>query len=237
MSKPFQFKQFSVDQDKSAMKIGTDGVLLGAWSSIDKRPYAILDIGSGTGLIALMMAQRSDAEMIDAIEIDGDAYEQSVENFECSPWADRLYCYHAGLDEFVAELDERYDLIISNPPFYSEEVPSGSEARDIARQNSALPFDELLDGVSKLLEDEGVFSTIIPYKEEEAFIKMASSFNLFPNRVTRVKGNPSAEIKRSLLEFSFSKNSMDSNELIIEVQRHQYTQEYIKLTKEFYLKM
>ncbi|MEB8327912.1 methyltransferase [Flavobacteriaceae bacterium KMM 6897] len=237
MSKPFQFKQFSVDQDQCAMKIGTDGVLLGAWSRIDKRPFAILDIGTGTGLIALMMAQRSDAEMIDAIEIDGEAYEQSVENFEGSPWADRLYCYHAGLDEFVAELDEKYDLIISNPPFYSEEVPSGSDARDIARQNIALPFDELLDGVSKLLEDEGVFSTIIPYKEEEAFIKMASSFNLFPNRATRVKGNPGAEIKRSLLEFSFSENSMACSELTIEVKRHQYTQEYIELTKEFYLKM
>ena len=237
MSKPFQFKQFSVEQDQCAMKIGTDGVLLGAWSNIDKRPFAILDIGSGTGLIALMLAQRSNAEMIDAIEIDGDAYEQSVENFERSPWADRLYCYHAGLDEFVDELDEKYDLIVSNPPFYSEEVSSGNEARDIARQNSALPFDELLDGVSKLLEDEGIFSTIIPYKEEEAFIKMASTFNLFPNRITRVKGTPSSEIKRSLLEFSFSENFMDISELTIEEERHQYTSKYIELTKEFYLKM
>ncbi|MET6991266.1 tRNA1(Val) (adenine(37)-N6)-methyltransferase [Sediminicola arcticus] len=237
MSKPFQFKQFSVDQDQCAMKIGTDGVLLGAWSNINKRPFAILDIGSGTGLIALMLAQRSDAEMIDAIEIDGNAYEQSVENFERSPWADRLYCYHAGLDEFVDELDEKYDLIVSNPPFYSEEMPSGNEARDIARQNSALPFDELLDGVSKLLEDEGIFSTIIPFKEEEAFIKMASSFNLFANRITRVKGNPTTETKRSLLEFSFSENSMDLGELTIEEERHHYTQEYTELTKEFYLKM
>lgn len=237
MSKPFQFKQFSVNQDKCAMKIGTDGVLLGAWSTIDKRPFAILDIGSGTGLIALMLAQRSDAEMIDAIEIDGDAYEQCVENFEGSSWADRLYCYHAGLDEFVDELDKKYDLIVSNPPFYSEEVSSGNEARDIARQNSALPFEELLDGVSKLLEDEGVFSIIIPFKEEETFIKMSSSFNLFPSRITRVKGNPTSEIKRSLLEFSFSENAMIINELTIEEERHQYTQEYIELTKEFYLKM
>lgn len=237
MSKPFQFKQFSVEQDQCAMKIGTDGVLLGAWSNINKRPFAILDIGSGTGLIALMLAQRSDADMIDAIEIDGDAYEQSVENFERSPWADRLYCYHAGLDEFVDELDEKYDLIISNPPFYTEEVSSGNEARDIARQNISLPFDELLDGVSKLLEDEGIFTTIIPYKEEEAFIKIASTFNLFPNRITRVKGNPSSEIKRSLLEFSFSENTINISELIIEKERHLYTREYIELTKEFYLKM
>ncbi len=237
MSKPFQFKQFSIEQDQCAMKIGTDGVLLGAWSNIEKRPFAILDIGSGTGLIALMLAQRSDAEMIDAIEIDGDAYEQCVENFESSPWADRLYCYHAGLDEFVEELDEKYDLIISNPPFYSEEVSSGNNARDVARQNSALPFDELLDGVSKLLEDEGVFCTIIPFKEEESFIKMASEYNLFPNKVTRVKGNTTSEIKRSLLEFSFSENVMDLSELTIEEQRHQYTTEYIELTKNFYLKM
>ncbi|MEJ1223177.1 tRNA1(Val) (adenine(37)-N6)-methyltransferase [Sediminicola sp. 1XM1-17] len=237
MSKPFQFKQFSIEQDQCAMKIGTDGVLLGAWCNIDKGPFAILDIGAGTGLIALMVAQRCDAEMIDAIEIDGDAYEQCVENFESSPWADRLYCYHAGLDEFVDEMEEKYDLIISNPPFYSEEVSSGSNARDMARQNSALPFEDLLDGVSQLLEDEGIFCTIIPFKEEESFIKLASEFNLFPKRITRVKGNPTSETKRSLLEFSFSENVMAIGELTIEEQRHQYTPEYIELTKDFYLKM
>ncbi len=219
------------------MKVGTDGVLLGAWTLINGKPNSILDIGSGTGLIALQMAQRCDAELIDAIELDEDAYEQCVENFEASPWADRLFCYHAGLDEFVDEIEDTYDLIISNPPFYSEEVSSGDAARDIARQNDALPFDELLEGVSKLLSPKGVFSVIIPYKKEWNFVALAENFGLFTRRITRVKGNSNSELKRSLLEFGFTKETIVENELIIELERHQYTKEYVDLTKEFYLKM
>ena len=115
--KPFQFKQFSIFQEKAAMKVGTDGVLLGAWVQLKNNPFSILDIGAGTGLIALMMAQRSDAEVIDAIELNDDAYEQTVENFENSDWGDRLFCYHAYFQEFVAEINDEYDVIISNPPF------------------------------------------------------------------------------------------------------------------------
>ena len=114
----FQFKKFSVNQDKCAMKIGTDSVLLGAWCPIDNNPFSVLDIGAGTGILSLMLAQRSNAEQIDSLEIDDDAYEQCVENFENSPWSDRLFCFHAGLDEFVDEPEDEYDLIISNPPFF-----------------------------------------------------------------------------------------------------------------------
>jgi tRNA1Val (adenine37-N6)-methyltransferase len=113
MSK-FSFKKFSIEQDRCAMKVGTDGVLLGAWTPIENNPFSILDIGTGTGIIALMLAQRSNAEQIDALEIDEEAYEQSVDNFN-SPWGDRLFCFHAGLDEFVEEPEDEYDLIISNP--------------------------------------------------------------------------------------------------------------------------
>lgn len=115
--KAFKFKEFIVNQDKCAMKIGTDGVLLGAWTSLNHEPNSILDIGSGTGIIALQLAQRSDAETIDALEIDDNAYEQSVENFENSDWGDRLFCYHASLEEYAQEVDDKYDLIVSNPPF------------------------------------------------------------------------------------------------------------------------
>lgn len=244
-NKPFKFKQFEINQDKCAMKIGTDGVLLGAWTPIQQNPFSILDIGAGTGIVALMLAQRSHAELIDAIEIDDDAYEQCVNNFEQSPWGDRLFCYHASLDEFVAEIEDQYDLIISNPPFYSEDYKSENQQRDLARFNDALPFDHLIESVSKLLSENGIFSVIIPFKEEASFIKIAATFHLFPNRILQVKGNPSSEIKRSLIAFSFretcaeqSRSSVLKKEtLIVETGRHEYTEDYINLTKDFYLKM
>ncbi len=249
-NKPFHFKQFTIQQDQCAMKVGTDGVLLGAWSSLEHQPVSILDIGAGTGLIALMLAQRSAAnpiaiKSIDALEIDADAHEQCVENFEASPWGDLLFCYHAGLDEFVGEMEERYDLIVSNPPFFSPplgETPKAEEnnmdkSRKTARFYNSLPFEELLEGVSKLLSENGVFATIVPFKEEERFLQLAATFGLFPKRVTRVKGNPFSEIKRSLLEFHGKDSHISSDELVIEKERHQYTLEYMALTKDFYLKM
>lgn len=235
--KLFHFKQFTINQDRCAMKVGTDGVLLGAWANTSHNPNSILDIGAGTGIIALMLAQRSSAGLIDALEIDENAYEQCVENFEASDWADKLFCYHAGLDEFVEEIEDKYDLIISNPPFYSENVSSGNQQRDIARSNFSLPFEELLEGVSLLLSIQGTFNVIIPFKEEEKFINIASKFNLFPNRITKIKGNLTSESKRSLLEFSFKEKRPKLSTLIIEKKRHQYTDDYVSLTKDFYLKM
>ena len=235
--KPFKFKEFTVHQDKCAMKIGTDAVLLGAWASVDKNPFSILDIGSGTGVLSLMLAQRCSAEVIDAIEIEDDAYEQCVENFERSSWSDRLFCYHASLEEFVEEIEEQYDLIISNPPFYSESYKSENQQRDLARFVDAMPFRHLIESAAKLLSNEGLFTVIIPFSEEKDFIVLASKEHLFPNRILHVKGSPSSEIKRSLIEFSFQEVDVKTEELIIETLRHQYTEGYIKLTQDFYLKM
>lgn len=235
--KQFKFKQFAVNQDRCAMKIGTDSVLLGAWTDVDAHPYSILDIGAGTGVLALMLAQRSGAQLIDAIEIDDDAYEQCVDNFETSPWGDRLFCYHAALEEFVDEIDDKYDLIISNPPFYIDTYKSNSKQRDLARFTDAMPFRQLIESVSKLLSENGRFSVIVPISEENEIIVLASKEHLFPNRILRVKGAPHSEIKRSLLEFSFQETSIIPKELIIETARHQYTDDYIELTKDFYLKM
>ena len=234
----FTFKKFVVEQDRCAMKIGTDGVLLGAWTPIDNNPFSILDIGTGTGIIGLMLAQRSNAEQIDALEIDEDAYEQAVDNFENSPWSDRLFCFHAGLDEFVEEPEDEYDIIVSNPPFYSEDFKSENEQRDLARFQDAMPFEDLIEAADLLLSENGIFSVIIPYKEEENFITLANEYELYPLKITRVKGTPITEIKRSLLAFSRNETTdLVVNELIIEVERHVYTPKYIALTKEFYLKM
>lgn len=235
----FQFKKFAVHQDKTAMKVGTDGVLLGAWAPVYHMPYSVLDIGTGTGLISLMLAQRCDAPQIDALEIDASGHEQATGNFEQSPWNDRLFCYHASLDDFMENLeDQEYDLVVSNPPFYSENVASGNDARDTARQNQSLPFSDLCEAASVLLSDIGIFAVIVPFKEEENVIRLAVSNELYPQKITRVKGTPQAEIKRSLLAFSRTfLAEVPLEEIVIETARHQYTPEYINLTKDFYLKM
>ncbi len=235
--KPFKFKQFTIHQDRCAMKVGTDGVLLGAWTSLENHPNSILDVGAGTGLLALQMAQRSQAKTIDAIELNANAYEQCVENFEASVWADRLFCYHASFQEFVEEMDESYDLILSNPPFYTENVSSGDPSRDNARQNETLPFRVLIEGVRRLLSDTGEFALIIPKTEEKNVMDLAKEKGLFPNKVLGVRGNPTAPIKRSLIQFSFSEKEISRKELVIETDRHKYTEAYSDLTKAFYLKM
>lgn len=149
------------------MKVGTDSVLLGAWCPINNNPYSVLDIGAGTGILSLMLAQRSNVSQIDAIEIDEDAHVQCVENFESSPWGDRLFCFHAGLDEFIDEPEDQYDIIISNPPFYSEDYKTGSEKRDLARFQEAMPFEDLIEAADLLLSENGIFSVIIPFTEEK----------------------------------------------------------------------
>ena len=234
----FNFKMFAIQQDRCAMKVGTDSVLLGAWCPIENNPFSVLDIGAGTGILSLMIAQRSNAEQIDALEIDEDAYEQCVENFEASPWSDRLFCYHAGLDEFVDDPEQEYDLIISNPPFHSENYKTDNESRDAARFQDALPFEELVDAAHLLLSENGIFAVIIPHKEEDRFIDLCAQAELFPFKITRVKGSHNTPIVRSLLAFKrFELPVLSADELVIEINRHEYTNEYIALTKDFYLKM
>lgn len=232
----FKFKQFSVKQAQSAMKIGTDSVLLGAWTPLN-HPQSILDIGAGTGLLALMLAQRCDALTIDAVEIDEQAYIECRENFEESPWGDRLFCYHASFEEFFTEMDEPYDLIISNPPFYSTDYKTPEKARNTARFSDALPSKQLLEGVSRLLAVEGYFSVILPYSESETFITLAATFGLFPQKITHTRGNEKSELKRSMMLFARKPlPSYPIHIFTIEKERGVYTDEYKELTKEFYLK-
>jgi len=239
MKAPFKFKRFEVAQDRCAMKIGTDAVLLGAWAPLDHSPESILDIGAGTGVIALQMAQRSSAQTIDAVEIDTDAFEQCTDNFEQSPWADRLYCYHAAIQEYASEIDEQYDLIVSNPPFFSDEFKSGDAQRDTARFNDALPFDHLAICAAHLLANNGVFALILPLKEEAQFLKLAATAGLFLKRRCGVYGNTQNQEteKRVLLALTKIEQKIEHQKLTIETARHEYTPEYIAIVQDFYLKM
>lgn len=237
MANPFHFKQFTLQQDRCAMKIGTDGVLLGAWTQLIHQPRSVLDVGAGTGIIALQLAQRSNAELIDAVEIDEDAFEQCTENFESSPWGDRLFCYHASLQEFASEMEEPYELIVSNPPFFSEDVKSGDPTRDTARFEDSLPFEHLLPCVAHLLSANGVFATVLPKNQQDRFIALAQNAGLFLNRICFVKGTPDSEIKRVLMEFSFEQKPTIEESLTLELSRHEYTPEYISLVRDFYFKM
>ena len=220
------------------MKVGTDGVLLGAWCSLESLPKTILDIGTGTGIISLMLAQRSSAITIDGVEVDPSAYMQTVDNFENSDWSDRLYCYNASFQKFADDTNkETYDLIVSNPPFYTEDYITKNSSRNKARFTLSLTFKELIGGISKILSKSGFFSTIIPFKEESTFICLAEQHSLHLNKICRVQGNKNSEIKRSLMTFSFNKVKISETNLIIENSRHKYTKEYEELTNNFYLKM
>ncbi|HEA29802.1 MAG TPA: methyltransferase domain-containing protein [Leeuwenhoekiella sp.] len=237
MPKPFQFKQFTVAQDRTAMQVGTDGVLLGAWVPLESEPQSILDIGTGTGVIALMLAQRSDAATIDALELDDAAYEQAVENFEESSWGDRLFCYHAHLYEFVTEIDDTYDLLVCNPPFFENGQKTGDNARDQARFEEAMPFELLVSAAAKLVNPQGVFAVILPYARKAEFLNLAAKAELYPFKITNVRGNPEKDFKRVLIALSIKTQDVAEDELTIEKSRHDYTEDYTALTQDFYLNM
>ena len=232
----FKFKQFNIAHDRCAMKVGTDAVILGAWAAINHLPKSILDIGTGSGILSLMLAQRSNANLIDAFEIDSDAFEQCVTNFEASPWPDRLFCYHYSLSDFTTEIQTKYELVISNPPFYKTYCKGVCKSRKLARFEGAMPFDELLSSVKILMAENGVFCTVIPYDMEEKFTEIARKNSIYCNKILRVRGQKNSTIKRSFALFSFKKKVPKINEMFIEEQRHIYSKDYIQMTKEFYLK-
>jgi tRNA1Val (adenine37-N6)-methyltransferase len=236
-NKPFQFKQFSIHQHKTAMKVGTDGVLLGAWVKILPGTNSVLDIGTGTGLIALMIAQRCSLANIDAVEFNAEAFEQAVDNFENSNWGDRLFCYHASIQEFCEEFDEKYDLIVANPPFFNPTNYQIPKNRVMARHTQTLSYPELLKCTTQLLSEKGTCAFIVPFSEEKNVINLALKFKLNVFRKTHVRGNKNSPVKRSLLQFSFSEAKLDENEIIVENSRHNYTTEYTDLVRNFYLNL
>jgi tRNA1Val (adenine37-N6)-methyltransferase len=233
----FQFKEFKVEQDRCAMKVGTDGVLLGAWVEVPDEVNSILDIGTGTGVIALQLAQRSEAEVIDAIEIEANAFEQAVDNFENSEWADRLYCYHASLQDFVGEMDEKYDLIVSNPPYYNDTFKDLDKKRALARHTEGLSFEALLSGIAQLLSDDGTAAFIIPHKEENNFLELGKKMKLYPSKISRYSGHLNSELKRSLVQLKNQETTLIEETFFLEHSRHEYSDHYKNLVKDFYLKL
>lgn len=228
----FRFKSFSVVQEKSAMKIGTDGVLLGAWVNAEN-PKRILDIGTGTGLISLMLAQRYPKAQITAIEIDNDSFEEAKFNFNESPFHERITALHRSLQKYNSP--EKFDLIVSNPPFF-ELTHKEISSRNSARQQSELKFVDLIFHSEKQLKSDGKFAVIIPYKSETEFLDLAEIKGFYPKKITHVKGNENAPFKRSLLLFSRIQTQPEINQLTLELSRNIYTEEYIELTRDFYLK-
>jgi tRNA1Val (adenine37-N6)-methyltransferase len=230
----FNFKQFTINQDRSAFKVGTDGVILGACADVSG-VKSILDIGTGTGLIALMLAQRSEAD-VTAIEPDGESFLQACRNAAQSLWADRIHIVNSDLQSFFPG-ESRYDLIVTNPPYFKDSLKNPEKKKASARHHTSLGFDDLLKGVSRLLRTSGVFRLILPLNEGLGFAEMAGDYGLYCCNILKIKPLPQGPVKRLIL--TFSKQQHDFTEescLVIENgKRHEYTEEYKKLTGDFYL--
>lgn len=231
---PFKFKQFVIHQDKCAMKVGTDAVLLGALADGSKAA-SILDIGTGTGIISIMLAQKTTAE-IDAIDIDDFAYEQAKENVRLSPWSSKINVYHISLQEYALSCRKKYDLIVSNPPYFVDASKAPAKARNKARHSEdSLPFDELAKGVEKLLRRGGHFCVILPYKESGLLRNKTQSLSLYCNTIIRICTKKGKIPKRVIMCFEHTLKPIELKDLIIQKEDNSYTKEYIELTKEYYV--
>ena len=232
----FRFKQFTIQQKHAAMKVGTDGVLLGAWSTVPPKGSRVLDIGTGTGLIALMIAQRTVEVEVDALEIDPSSATQANENFQDSPWKDRMHCIQSSFQDYASQTKRHYDLIICNPPFFTASAKTPSKAKNLARHDDSLSLEDLFKGAVSLITKTSVISIILPVQKEARALRICKAHQLFCNRLTRVVPTPGKPPKRVLLEFSFNPGLAREDDLTIETEtRHIYTDDYRDLTGSFYL--
>lgn len=229
----FRFKQFEINQENAPFKIGTDGLLLGAWTR-HEQPKHILDIGTGTGLIALMMAQRFPTSEVEAIELNSEAVEIARSNFENSPWK---YILNLQNGDFKSQpFSKKFDLIISNPPFFSGSKLSKKEGKSLARHTIELTLNDLLNKSSTLLSNTGVLGIVLPFELKEEALIIGSRFDLFPKRICNVLPTPKSTPKRILIEFTAFVSDLEESELVIEeFGRHQYSEAYKNLVHDFLL--
>ena len=228
--KPFHFKQFSILQDKNVFRVGTDGVLLGALASCEAASK-VLEVGTGTGLISLMTAQRNPRAEILALDINEKAVALAGQNFSNSPFRDRMRAELFDFKNYISE--EKFDLILSNPPYF--ELMDFSQKDVLARQQVELNFEQLIQNSSALLAQNGLFSVIIPKSSEAFFIEKCADFALKLRRRVILRGTPQAEAKRCVLEFSFCEGEPQEEELVLEVSPRCYSNEYLQLTRDFHV--
>lgn len=230
----FAFKKFNITQDRCAMKVGTDAVLLGAWVNPgDSRK--ILDIGTGTGVISLMLAQKTQAS-ITAIDIDRECTEQARHNVDESTFRDYIHVIHQSLQELVKTSADKFDLIVTNPPYFIDSSKNQAEGRITARHTDLLPFEDLIAGVKKLLDEKGKFCLILPRTEAGIFRKMAEQKGLYLSKLLRIRTRPEKDSeKRHIMQFEFKESEFSESTLVIEEDIRNYTKEYKELTKDYYL--
>lgn len=236
----FQFKQFTVFHDRCAMKVGTDAVLLGAWVQLRSAGH-ILDVGAGSGVLSLMLAQRTQDTYIDAVELDEAASRQASDNVLRSLWSERIRVHHSAIQDFTPATQSGYDLIVSNPPFFEDSTKNPEESKRTARHTDTLSQEELLRVCTQWMTQQGSLAVIYPYAESEQFAEKAEQYGLTCTRKLSVRGRPEKPIRRVLTQWSWKsftfQSSPEEEEWSIELdERHDYSAEYIALTKDFYLK-
>ncbi|MDX1941497.1 MAG: methyltransferase [Saprospiraceae bacterium] len=237
IAKPFYFKQFAIHQDRCAMKVGTDGVLLGAWADVENAK-TVLDIGTGSGVIAVMLGQRNTQSYIHGIEIDPDAFEQAKENMQNAPWAERLNAFHTSIQDYAKSCMQRYDLIVSNPPFFSGGTFSDNQDKNNVRHTIKLPHGDLLAAVRTLLHDNGKFCVILPFIEGLRFQELAKHYHLYCNKIMEVYPKVEKPVERLLMQFEKSEKTLEKEKIIMRNEGiNEWTEDYIRLTGAFYLYM
>ncbi len=230
----FHFKQFSVRHDRCTMKVGTDAVVLGSWATVDKAK-SILDIGTGSGVIALIAAQRKSDARIDAVEIETQNVEQARENVLNSPWAEKISVHNISVQEFQPTYS--YDVIISNPPYFNNSQLPPDQRRHQSRHTVSLDYESLLASVKRMLNPDGRFNVILPFTEGLQFIALADEYELFCSRQYSFKTRADKPIERWLLEFSFRELAKEEGEILLYEKGLVWSDAYIRLTRDFYIKL